>query len=84
MNSNKGKWTQSEHEQFLKGLNMYGNDWHKISSIVTTQTFTQRKTHAQKYHAKNNTEIQRKYRERLLPDTKADIQKNDTTAHQIR
>ena len=61
---------------------MYGNDWHKISTIVTTRTFTQIKTHAQKYHAKNNTEIQRKYRERLLPDTKTDIQKNDTAAHQ--
>jgi len=82
--SNKGKWTQSEHEQFLKGLNMYGNDWHKISSIVTTRTFTQIKTHAQKYHAKNNAEVQQKYQERLLPDTKTDIQKNNTAAHQKR
>ena len=82
--NNNGKWSHSEHEQFWKGLNMYGNDWHKISTIVTTRTFTQIKTHAQKYHAKNNAEVQRKYRERLLPDTKADIQKNDTTAHQIR
>ncbi len=54
------------------------------STIVTTQTFTQIKTHAQKYHAKNNAEVQWKYRERLLPDTKTDIQKNDTTAHQKR
>jgi len=28
------------------------------STIVTTQTFTQIKTHAQKYHAKNNAEVQ--------------------------
>jgi hypothetical protein len=40
---------------------MYGNDWHKISTIVTTRTFTQIKTHAQKYHAKNNAEVQQKY-----------------------
>ena len=63
---------------------MYGNDWNKFSSIVTNRTFTQIKTHAQKYHAENNAEVQRKYRERLLPDTKTDIQKNDTAAHQKR
>ncbi len=80
--NNNGKWTQSEHEQFLKGLNMYGNDWHKISTIVTTRTCTQIKTHALKYHATNNAEVQLKYQERLLPDTKTDIQKNDTSAHQ--
>ena len=40
---------------------MYGNDWHKISTIVTTRTFTQIKIHAQKYHAKNNAEVQQKY-----------------------
>jgi hypothetical protein len=40
---------------------MYGNDWHKISTIVTTRTFTQIQTHAQKYHAKNNAEVQQKY-----------------------
>ena len=54
---------------------MYGNDWDNISTIVTTRTFTQMKTHAQKYHAKNNTDIQQKYQECLLPDTKIDIQK---------
>ena len=63
---------------------MYGNDWHEVSTIVTTRTFTQIKTHAQKYHAENNAEVQRKYRERLLPDAKTDIQKNDTAAHQKR
>jgi len=52
------------------------------STIVTTRTFTQIKTHALKYHATNNAEVQRKYQERLLPDTKTDIQKNDTSAHQ--
>ena len=60
---------------------MYGNDWHKISSIVATQTFTQIQTHAQKYHAKNNAEIQQKYQERLLFDTNTDIQKSNTAAH---
>ena len=40
---------------------MYSNDWHKISTIVTTRTFTQIQTHAQKYHAKNNAEVQQKY-----------------------
>ncbi len=71
---------------------MYGNNWNLISTIVTTQSSTQIKTHAQTYHAsllpdsrarmlENNTKAQRKHRESLSPDTKACIQDSDTTAH---
>ncbi len=45
---NKGKWTQAEHEAFLEGFDVYGNNWHMISTIVTTRTSTQIRTHAQK------------------------------------
>ncbi len=56
---------------------MYGNNWNMISTIVTTQTSTQIKTHAQTYHAslspdsrarflKNHAEAQQKYREFLF------------------
>ena len=83
-NQKKGKWTQAEHEKFLEGFDVYGDNWHMNSTIVTTRTFTQIKTYAQKYHAENNAEVQRKYREHLLPDAKTDIQKNDTAAHQKR
>ncbi len=68
---------------------MYGDNWNMISTIVTTRTSTQIKTHAQTYHAsllpdararmlENNAETQRKHREFLSPDTKACIQDNLT------
>ena len=86
---NKGKWTQAEHEKFLEGFDMYGNTWNMISTIITTRTSTQIKTHAQTYRAslspdsracmlENNAEAQRKHRESLSPDTKACIQDNLT------
>ncbi len=64
-----------------------------ISTIVTTQTSTQIRTHDQKYHAsllpdsrarmlENNAEALQKFRESLSPDTKAGIQESDIAAHQ--
>ncbi len=93
VNPNKGKWTQAEHEAFRKGYDIYGNNWHMISTIVTTRTSTQIRNHAQTYHAslspdsrarmlENNAEAQQKHRESLMSDTKAPIQESDTTAHQ--
>ena len=93
VNQNKGKWTQAEHETFLKGFEIYGNNWNMISTMVTTRTSTQIKTHAQKYHAslssdararisENNVEAQRKHRESLSPNTKARIQESNTAAQQ--
>ena len=72
---------------------MYGNTLHMISTIVITQTSTQKRTHAQEYHAslspdsrvrmlENNAEAQRKHQESLSPDTKTCIQESDTAAHQ--
>ncbi len=95
VNQNKGKWTQAEHEAFLKGFDIYGNNWHMNSTIVTTQTSTQIRNHAQTYHAsllpdsragmlENNAEAQRKHQELLSPDTKARIQESNTAAHQKR
>ena len=34
---------------FLKGLEIYGKSWKKISDIVKTRTVVQIRTHAQKY-----------------------------------
>ncbi len=95
INQNKGKWTQAEHEAFLKGFDMHGNTLHMISTIVITQTSTQKRTHAQEYHAsllpdsrvrmlENNAEAQRKHQESLSLDTKACIQDSDIAAHQKR
>ena len=32
--NNIGRWTAQEHSLFLKGLDLYGKDWRKISTIV--------------------------------------------------
>ncbi len=90
---NTGKWTQVEHEAFQEGFDKYGNTWHMISTIVTTQTSTQIRNQAQTYHSsllpdsracmlKNNAEAQQKYRDSLSADTKACILKSDSVAHQ--
>jgi SHAQKYF class myb-like DNA-binding protein len=44
-----GRWTTEEHMLFLKGLEIYGKSWKKISEIVKTRTVVQIRTHAQKY-----------------------------------
>jgi len=50
---NKGMWTLEEHEQFLLGYSMYGNDWKRISNeFVKTRSRSQLASHAQKYFCK--------------------------------
>lgn len=44
-----GRWNEEEHLLFLKGLEIYGKSWKKISQIVKTRTVVQIRTHAQKY-----------------------------------
>ncbi len=50
----RGRWTDEEHQKFLVGLNLYGNTWRKIESLVQTRTAVQIRTHAQKYFQKLN------------------------------
>ncbi|CBK21825.2 uncharacterized protein [Blastocystis hominis] len=49
---NKGKWTESEHKEFLKGLSLYGKNWKRIHQLVPSRTLLQIRTHAQKYLSK--------------------------------
>ena len=32
--NNVGRWAPQEHELFLKGLEQFGKDWRKISTVV--------------------------------------------------
>ena len=47
-----GRWTDQEHQRFLRGLNVYGKDWKKISAYIETRDREQTRTHAQKYFRK--------------------------------
>jgi SHAQKYF class myb-like DNA-binding protein len=46
----RGTWTAEEHEGFLRGYELYGNDWKRISQeLVPTRSKAQLASHAQKY-----------------------------------
>eukprot|EP00511_Aplanochytrium_stocchinoi_P002446 CAMPEP_0204842958 /NCGR_PEP_ID=MMETSP1346-20131115/47694_1 /ASSEMBLY_ACC=CAM_ASM_000771 /TAXON_ID=215587 /ORGANISM="Aplanochytrium stocchinoi, Strain GSBS06" /LENGTH=417 /DNA_ID=CAMNT_0051982015 /DNA_START=757 /DNA_END=2008 /DNA_ORIENTATION=+ len=49
---NTGRWTKTEHECFVQGLDMYGKEWKKIANMIETRTVVQIRTHAQKYFQK--------------------------------
>lgn len=44
-----GRWTQQEHEAFLKGLATYGREWKRVAQHISTRTSAQVRSHAQKY-----------------------------------
>lgn len=46
---NKGRWSKTEHELFLRGLGQFGKDWAVISGLLKTRSVLQIRTHAQKY-----------------------------------
>lgn len=44
-----GRWSDEEHEQFLKLMKQYGRSWTKIAHVMKTRTEPQVRSHAQKY-----------------------------------
>ena len=48
---NTGRWTKSEHEEFLKYLSLYGNSWRIIAKHIKTRSSQQIRSHSQKYFA---------------------------------
>jgi SHAQKYF class myb-like DNA-binding protein len=49
---NTGAWSAEESSAFILGLEQFGRDWKKISTLVTTRNLTQIRSHAQKYFKK--------------------------------
>ena len=43
-----GRWTKTEHDRFMKGLEKYGRDWVAVQKIVRTRSLAQIRSHAQK------------------------------------
>ncbi|KAF0719556.1 Aste57867_950 [Aphanomyces stellatus] len=54
---NEGRWRDTEHDLFLEGLRRYGRQWFNVAKVVKTRSVTQIRTHAQKYFAKQEREV---------------------------
>lgn len=50
--STPGRWSQVEHDKFMRGLEKYGKNWSAIQRRIKTRTITQIRSHAQKVFAK--------------------------------
>ena len=50
--NNTGRWTDEEHNNFLKALIEYGNDWKQVQKKVKSRSSSQSRSHAQKYFLK--------------------------------
>lgn len=56
---NTGKWTDDEHERFLKAIKIHGNLWKKVKECVGTRSCAQIRSHCQKYfRRKRNMKLQ--------------------------
>ncbi len=49
---NQGRWTDEEHEKFLKALEIYGKDWNLVHDYIGSRTSAQTRSHAQKFFNK--------------------------------
>lgn len=51
-----GKWTEEEHQRFLKALELYGNTWKKVEAYIGTRSTAQIRSHAQKHFRRLRTQ----------------------------
>lgn len=47
-----GRWTKTQNDRFMKGLERFGRDWVCVQKVVKTRTLTQVRSHAQKVFLK--------------------------------
>ena len=52
-NTNEGRWTEEERDNFIKGLILYDTNWKKVNTLIPSRTDTQVRSHAQKILSKN-------------------------------
>ena len=53
-----GKWTEEEHEKFIEGILLYGNEWKKVQEIIKTRSSAQARSHGQKFFLKIKKSIE--------------------------
>jgi len=84
-NINKGRWTEEEHKIFMQEYEKYGINCMQIAKVLSTRTPAQIKKHAEcffKQNLKTNSAANKRYRESLSTDRKAQVLVNDSAAHQ--
>ena len=47
-----GKWSKEEHQKFIEGLFIFGNQWKKMQKYIDTRTAIQVRSHSQKFMMK--------------------------------
>ena len=69
----EGKWTDEEHEKFIEGILIYGNEWKKVQEIIKTRSSEQARSHGQKFFKrfkdlikKNEEKHKRKKKEKIF------------------
>ena len=45
----RGHWSKEEHQKFIEGIFIYGNDWKSVQNHIVTRNSTQARSHAQKF-----------------------------------
>ena len=56
-----GRWTKEEHNNFLKGMKEYGNDWKMLEKLIKTRSRSQIRSHAQKYFVRLRKKVKSQY-----------------------
>ncbi len=76
---------QDKHKIFMQEYEKYGNNCMQIAKVLSTQTHTQIKKHAEcflKQNLKTNSAAVKQYQESLATDRKAQVLVNNSVAHQ--
>ena len=50
--TNEGRWSKEEHDNFLDGIVQYGINWRKVKTLIDSRTPIQVRSHAQKFFRK--------------------------------
>ncbi|XP_064604847.1 histone H2A deubiquitinase MYSM1-like [Liolophura sinensis] len=71
--THKKPWTEEEKQYFIKGLEMYGRSWTKISELIPSRTSLQVKNYAQQHFKQQNKLAEAKARVNQDPPSQVSL-----------